>query len=169
MILNIFNFAANKYQNMIQRIQTLYLLVAALLVAALFFVPFAELTGKDGANYLFNISGIIVKNSDSIKSLDNAWPVLVLVCLSLLMEIISIFLFKNRITQIRISYISIFLLLGLKVLMYYYTWSSNNIPTGGLHTKIFAALPLIAAIFVFLAIRNIRKDENLVKSIDRIR
>ena len=30
MILNIFNFAANKYQDMIQRIQTLYLIVAAL-------------------------------------------------------------------------------------------------------------------------------------------
>jgi len=169
MILNIFNFAANKYQDMIQRIQTLYLIVAALLLAALFFVPFAELTGKDGAHYLFNISGIIVNSSDSSTSLDNAWPVLVLVCLSLIMVVISIFLFKNRITQIRISYISISLLFGLKALMYYYTWSSNNVPIGGLHSKIYAALPLIAAILVFLAIRNIRKDENLVKSIDRIR
>ena len=169
MILNIFNFAANKYQDMIQRIQTLYLLVAALLVAALFFVPFAELAGKDGAHYLFNISGINVNGSDGSTSLDNAWPVLVLVCLSLIMVVLSIFLFKNRITQIRISYISISFLFGLKALMYYYTWSSNNVPIGGLHSKTYAVLPLIAAIFVFLAIRNIRKDENLVKSIDRIR
>lgn len=169
MILNIFNFAANKYQDMIQRIQTLYLLVAALLVATLFFVPFAELAGKDGAHYLFNISGINVNSSDGSKSLDNAWPVIVLVCLSLIMVVLTIFLFKNRITQIRISYISISFLFGLKALMYYYTWSSNNVPIGGLHSKIYAVLPLIAAIFVFLAIRNIRKDENLVKSIDRIR
>jgi len=169
MILNIFNFAANKYQDMIQRIQTLYLIVAALLVAALFFVPFAELTGKDGAYYLFNISGINVVSSGSSTSLDNAMPVLVLVCLSLIMVVLSIFLFKNRISQIRISYISISFLFGLKALMYYYTWSSNNVPIGGLHSKIYATLPLIAAISVFLAIRNIRKDENLVKSIDRIR
>ena len=169
MILNIFNFAANKFRNMLQRIQTLYLLVAALLVVALFFVPFAELTGKDGAHSLFNISGIKLNSSDNSTSLDNAWPVLVLVSLSLIMIVTSIFLFKNRIMQIRVSYISICILFVLKALMYYYTWSSNNVPIGGLHTKIYAALPLIAAILVFLAIRNIKKDENLVKSIDRIR
>ncbi|MCK9411221.1 MAG: DUF4293 domain-containing protein [Prolixibacteraceae bacterium] len=154
---------------MIQRIQTLYLLIAALLVAALIFVPFAELTGKDGALYLFNISGIIVTSSSNSTTLVNTWPVLVLVCFSLLILITSIFLFKNRIAQIRISYVSISLLFGLKALMYYYTWSSTNVPTGGLHAKIYSTLPLIAAILVFLAVRNIRKDENLVKSIDRIR
>jgi len=169
MILNIFNFAASKSQNMIQRIQTLYLLIAALLVASLFFVPFAELTGKDGAQYLFNISGITVNSSNGSAILDSTWPVLVLVCLSLIILVISIFLFKNRITQIRVSYINISFLFGLKALMYYYTWSGNNLPAGGLHSKIYSTLPLIAAILVFIAIRNIRKDENLVKSIDRIR
>ena len=167
--MNIFNFAEKKYQDMIQRIQTLYLLVAALLVAALFFVPFAEFTGKDGAYYLFNISGINVTGSNGSTNLDHAWPVLVLACFSLIMVVLSIFLFKKRITQIRISYISISLLFGLKALMYYYTWNCNNVPIGGLHSKTYAALPLIAAILVFLAIRNIKKDENLVKSIDRIR
>jgi hypothetical protein len=169
MILNIFNFAASKSQNMIQRIQTLYLLIAALLVASLFVVPFAELTGKDGAQYLFNISGITVNSSNGSAILDSTWPVLVLVCLSLIILVISIFLFKNRITQIRVSYINISFLFGLKALMYYYTWSGNNLPAGGLHSKIYSTLPLIAAILVFIAIRNIRKDENLVKSIDRIR
>ncbi|MCK9639459.1 MAG: DUF4293 domain-containing protein [Prolixibacteraceae bacterium] len=154
---------------MIQRIQTLYLLIAALLVASLFFVPFAELTGKDGAQYLFNISGITVNSSNGSAILDSTWPVLVLVCLSLIILVISIFLFKNRITQIRVSYINISFLFGLKALMYYYTWSGNNLPAGGLHSKIYSTLPLIAAILVFIAIRNIRKDENLVKSIDRIR
>lgn len=169
MILNIFNFVVNNYRVMIQRIQTLYLLIAALMVAAMFFVPFAELTGKDGAHYLFNISGINVDGNNGSKSLYNTWPVLVLVCSSLILVLLSIFLFKNRITQIRISYISISLLFGLKALMYYYTWNSNNLPAGGLQSKLYAVLPLIAAIFVFLAIRSIRKDENLVKSIDRIR
>ncbi len=169
MILNIFNFAANKNLDMIQRIQTLYLIVAALLVAALFFVPFAELTGNDGAHYLFNISGISMHSGNGITRLNNARPVIVLVCLSLIIAVISIFLFKNRITQIRVSYICISLLFGLEALMFYYTWSSDNVPIGGLHSEIYATFPLIAAILVSLAIRNIRKDENLVKSIDRIR
>jgi len=154
---------------MIQRIQSLYLLVAALLIAAMFFVPFAELTGKDGTYYLFNISGIFVRGSDGVSNVYPTWPVLALVCLTLILVVLSIFLFKNRITQIRISYVTVSLLFGLKAIMYYFTWSSNNLPAGGLQSKLYAVLPLIAAIFVFLAIRNIRKDENLVKSIDRIR
>jgi len=169
MILNIFNFAANKYQDMIQRIQTLYLLVAALLVAALFFVPFAELMVRDGNLYQFDIFGIFQEGDNGGTSLINTWPVTVLVCLSVIMLILTILMYKNRPRQVTFSYSTIGLILSFQGLINFYAWSGNNILGETYSLRIYAGLPLVAVIFVFLAIRGIKKDENLVKSIDRIR
>jgi len=154
---------------MIQRIQSVYLLIAALLIAALFFVPFAELSGKDGVQYLFNFSGIYEHGTSGHLSLKNTWPVAVLIGMCLIMLILTIFQFKNRNSQIKLSYLCFISLLVLKALLYYFTWSSSNLPGGSLNASLYAEFPAIAAILVFLAIRGIRKDENLVKSIDRIR
>jgi hypothetical protein len=57
----------------------------------------------------------------------------------------------------------------MKALLYYYTWSSSHLTGGDMQARLFAEFPTIALILVFLAILGIRKDENLVKSIDRIR
>jgi hypothetical protein len=154
---------------MIQRIQTLYLLVAFILTVVLIFVPFADLAGLNGVNYIFDISGISM-NSGTVKTiLSNTWPIIIMISITLPLLIITIFQFKNRKMQIRLSYLSIFSLFVIKALMYYYTWGSSHLDGGSLHASIFAEFPTIAAILVFLAIRGIRKDENLVKSIDRIR
>ena len=49
---------------MIQRIQSVYLLVSALLMGVLFFLPFAEIA-KDGAVYVFNSQGILLDGAVS--------------------------------------------------------------------------------------------------------
>ena len=43
---------------MIQRIQTVYLLIAEILIGILFFVPFAGISGKDGSIYRFDLKGL---------------------------------------------------------------------------------------------------------------
>lgn len=169
MILNIFNFAAIINQVMIQRIQTLYLLVALLLTAMLIFVPFAELAGTDGVNYMFDISGIFKYSSTGKTILLNTWPIIFMISITLLMQTITIFQYKNRKRQIKLSYLCIASLFVMKALLYYYTWSSSHLTGGDMQARLFAEFPTIALILVFLAILGIRKDENLVKSIDRIR
>ena len=169
MILNIFNFVDNNCLIMIQRIQTLYLFIATCLMAALFFFPFAKFIALDGNLYIFNFTGIFQEGDASGTKLGNPWPVTVLICLSLILTIFTIFQFKGRTRQIKLAYLDILILLSTNASIYFYAWSGNKLLGASFHLTLFSGLPLMAILFVILAIRNIRKDENLVKSIDRIR
>jgi len=154
---------------MIQRIQTVYLLIAEMLIAALFFVPFADIAGKEGSTYRFDISGIYLSGVQNPEILYSSLPLVILCALSLILILVAIFRFKNRIVQMRISMINIFLMFGISGLIYYYVWSGAKTLMGIYSFNIYLVFPLIAAVFIYLAKRAINKDELLVRSIDRIR
>ena len=154
---------------MIQRIQTVYLLIAEMLIAALFFVPFAEIAGKEGSRYRFDINGIFTLGVPNSEMIYGSLPLVILWALSMILILVTIFVFKNRILQMRISSINIFLMLSLSGLIYYYGWSGAKILTGVYSFNIYLVFPLIAAVLIYLAKRAINKDELLVRSIDRIR
>lgn len=129
---------------MLQRIQTIWTLLAVLAAVFLF------ITGQD------------VVISDSIPLLNIGCIVLVIT------GSLSIFSFKNRKRQILLNTISIIinaLLIG--VLAYWLLNLSGGIqiPEKGIEP----IFPLIAVICLFIANIYIRKDERLVKSVDRLR
>jgi len=129
---------------MLQRIQTIWTLLAVLAAVFLF------ITGQD------------VVISDSIPLLNIGCIVLVI------MGALSIFSFKNRKRQILLNTISIIinaLLIG--VLAYWLLNLSGGIqiPEKGIEP----IFPLIAVICLLIANVYIRKDERLVKSVDRLR
>ncbi|ASW75116.1 hypothetical protein IQ37_00635 [Chryseobacterium piperi] len=129
---------------MLQRIQTIWIFLAVLAAVFLF------ITGED------------VDVFGNIPVLDSACIVLVLVGL------LSVFSFKNRKRQILLNTISIIinaLLIG--VLAYWLLNLSGGIqfPEKGIEPL----FPLIAIICLFIANTYIRKDERLVKSVDRLR
>ena len=147
---------------MIQRIQTVYLLLSAILVGLLFLLPFAEIA-KDGAVYLFNFKGIILDGT--LK--ENGFAISGLIAIILALHGYAILIFKNRIRQIRVIVFSILLLLGLFGMFFffiYYIFSGAQISF-----NLSMAFPLVAIILDYLAIRGIGKDEALIRSIDRIR
>ncbi|UKB84245.1 DUF4293 domain-containing protein [Chryseobacterium sp. MEBOG06] len=129
---------------MLQRIQSIWTLLAVLAAVFLF------ITGQD------------VVISDSIPLLNIACIVLVIT------GALSIFSFKNRKRQILLNTISIIinaLLIG--VLAYWLLNLSGGIqfPEKGIEP----IFPLIAIICLLIANIYIRKDERLVKSVDRLR
>ena len=71
--------------------------------------------------------------------------------------------------QMRISAISIFMLIGLSGLIYYSIWSGAKTLSGVYSLSLYFVFPAIAVVLIYMAIRSIRKDELLVRSIDRIR
>ena len=154
---------------MIQRIQTVYLLIAEILIGALFFVPFAEIAGKEGSIYRSDIKGIYLEGVQKSEIIYSSLPLVLLWAVSLILILVTILLYKNRILQMRISTINIFILLGLGGLIYYYVWSGAKLLMGVYSLTIYLVFPVIAAILIYLAIRAISKDELLVRSIDRIR
>ena len=147
---------------MIQRIQSVYLSISVLLIGLLFFLPFAEIV-KDGAIYLFNFKGILLDGV--VKETGSIITAFIFVIIAL--HLIAIFSYKNRKQQIKIVFSVILVLVGLLGAFVYYTYFLFS---GAIVSfKFGVALPLVAIILDYLAIRAIGKDEALIRSIDRIR
>ena len=147
---------------MIQRIQTVYILLAGLLVASLYKLKFADLS-VDGDLLLFNAKGIFNDNSLVFDGL----PVLIFIGLIALLHFVIIFMYKKRIRQIRMLAFTIILLLGLFGMFFYFTYAGFH--GAKVAFKIPVAFPIVAVIFDYMAIRAIGKDEALIRSMDRIR
>lgn len=147
---------------MIQRIQTIYVLVSALLVGSLFKLKFADLSVNNEL-YTFVARGIY--NGEEL--LFDGLAIFIFIPIIALLHVLVIFLYKKRILQIRILVFSIVLLLGLVGLFFYFTYAGF---TGAkVAFKVPVVFPIVAAILDFLAIRAIGKDEALVRSLNRIR
>jgi len=147
---------------MIQRVQTVYLLISAILLSLLFFIPFADIV-QDGIVYVFNIQGITL--GDSLK--ENGLPISILIGIIIILHGIVILNYKNRVRQIRLLVFSILLMIGLFGLFFFFTYYSFS--GAQVSFKISILFPVIAIILDYLAIRAIGKDEALIRSIDRIR
>jgi hypothetical protein len=152
---------------MIQRIQTVYFLIAEVLIGTLYYLPFAEVTDKEGKIYQLDFTGFLPEignNTNWMKS-----PLFLLGAVCFLLILVTIFQYKQRMLQISLSSIAAFLLVGMSGLIFYYGKSAEKMVAGTGSLNLVALSPVIAAIIIYLAIRAINKDEKLVRSIDRIR
>ncbi|RPH32792.1 MAG: DUF4293 family protein [Bacteroidales bacterium] len=158
-----------KRKIMIQRIQTVYLLASAILISVFYFLPFASFVVEhDMSMYHLSIKGL-VPDTLGAKPLFRVIPLIIIISIVILTSIATIALFKRRMLQIRLSITNIILLLGLQGLMFYYiSVSKHQLGAHSTFSVIFI-FPLISAIFIYLAIRRIAKDEALVRSMDRLR
>lgn len=150
------NLPRINYYYMLQRIQSLYLLGVALLsgVIALFFNLW-----KSENTSVINL----------LESKNFIQIVIALLFLSIsLFAIISIFLFKKRILQKKLNWINIFLNLILLALIILNLLSLSGEFFDSMK-GIGVFLPLGSIVLLVCANRAIQKDEDLVKSVDRIR
>jgi hypothetical protein len=137
---------------MIQRIQTIYLLLAFLMVGVLPFIfPLWKL--NDGKEYFFMQNQIYV----------------ILFGLSTAITIYSIISFKKRQTQFVANRLNILLNLILLGLFVYHSLSLSGEAATVSEKGIGMFLPILTVVFLVLANKAIKKDEDLVKSVDRLR
>jgi hypothetical protein len=136
---------------MLQRIQTVYLLLAAITSAGLIFVlPLWE-----------NAAG------ESVYALD------VLIALGMFLasaaiSLVSIFMFKNRKLQFVLGRLNI--ILNLFLLGVFVYWSLTLPGEMDISEKgIGMFLPVVSIVFLVLANKAVKRDEDLVKSVDRLR
>ncbi len=86
--------------------------------------------------------------------------------------LITIFLFKNRSLQLRLIRLDLYLSL---VLLGFFVYWFLNLPGETDFTKIFSKkgigiiFPLISIVFLRMAYKAIKRDDNLVKSVNRLR
>ncbi len=147
---------------MLQRIQSLFLVLAAACIFSLFGLPFATHGHSEYTTQFFADSRFKILDHPALLGISIGVGVLAL---------ITIFLFNNRPLQIRMGYITIGLAIVLVVvggLLYMQDARAAGealSPVVGLGI----GAPILAIIFVGLANRFISKDEKLVRSKDRLR
>lgn len=129
------------------------------LMTALCFVPMATYSsnGEEGALVAFDF-----------------WWVGALFALCALVAFVVIWLYKNRLLQVRLLVAEIVLLVGAQIFSLWYAIGiTKEVATaGGANMSSIATptfFPLVCIILAWLAIRGILKDERLVRSLDRIR
>jgi len=158
---------------MIQRIQTVYLSLAAISGLMTFFLPFAHFLEGQVQLSEFALFGIFNVQSDVLELKDPfIFPSWVLAVVAVVVPIAAIFLYKKRTTQLTVTRLAMLINIGYityltfgieSVMENLYSESVTILYHAGFY------MPVIALPFLFLAIRGIKKDEALVKSLDRIR
>jgi hypothetical protein len=155
---------------MIQRKQSIYLLLVSALMSLMIFFPVESFLLSDGMNTLLYSTGIKVPEVNPDHFIFHTYSVTVLIFIIMILSFINIFLYGNRIRQMRICVYTILLLFGLIVMMgfiYYYT--HNQLDVIRHKFRLPAIIPVVSIIVLFQAFRGIRKDEELIKSYDRLR
>ena len=154
---------------MLQRPQTVYLILASILLLLTLFVDLGTITAELG-----NISLSATCAPEDLVGLKGHWffiANIACIALGILLAVFAISQFKNRPKQIKIVYALFFIVL-LEVINVLYTPGKviNTLEGGLQYTEgVGTYLPIAAIAFCILALKGIRKDEELVKSIDRIR
>lgn len=164
---------------MIQRKQTLWLALISLICFSSVWIniPFRDVDGKlDGkviedamASIGFSYTSIDIVGKTRPKTESNPFLKYCTLLIGLL-SAASIFLYKKRPNQLLIGKVNYVLIVVMAGLMYYYGWSKRYVdlePDGQILISIL--FPLILAWANYKAIAGVRKDDNLVKSYDRIR
>ena len=141
---------------MIQRIQTLWLLIVAIAAFATYTLTLYIGKTADGTQQIFELANDFIL-------------VLVIILLGIL-AMFCIFLYKKRKLQFKLSVFGVIFSIAFIFLEYIRIENFKQdklIQTGSY--QIGALLPLIMVIFFFMAARGIYKDERLIKSMDRLR
>lgn len=137
---------------MIQRLQTVYLLIALVISGVLPYV-FPLWTWSDGKEFHFM--------SDSTYT--------ILFGLTTTLTLVSILYFKKRQHQFVLNRLTIILNLILLGLFVYRSLNLSGETLAVSEKGIGMFLPIVAIVFLALANKAIKKDEDLVKSADRLR
>ena len=155
---------------MIQRIQSIWLLLATVTLICMLFLPLLT-KSVNNTEYSIYTTGlqqhVKIGTALGIKSEVFIVPMALNIAAALFC-LGSIFLFRNRSMQKKVIFVAILIIIALSVLCGIYT---QQLPGGttGISVEPGTFLPAIAIIFSMLAIGGIKKDEQLLRSADRLR
>ncbi len=142
---------------MIQRVQHLWLLAAALCAALLFSFGYYKV------------------NNEALTLLNSNYVGVVLTGVSILLSIYTIFMFKKRSLQLSLIWLNLLANIALLVTLFLKMNNTDTMGVGGTASAssgtfmLGAFVPVLTIIFLFAARTGIRKDEKLIKSLDRLR
>lgn len=155
---------------MIQRIQSVYLFLTAIFAGI--FVGGRMLLFRDDIlnDYFLKLDGLYHAVGNNMpENIQKVMYVTFIVSVILLGSLIIIFLFKNRKLQLKLTALLVGLILLLIIILAVYSISVINKFDVTILPGIYMLYPVLMFVFSYLAYRSIKKDEELVRSYDRLR
>ncbi|QJX46860.1 DUF4293 domain-containing protein [Hymenobacter taeanensis] len=158
---------------MIQRIQSVFLLLLSLAMLSVLFLPIWSKTDPvSGQTLVMTAFQLAYENTDAGMSVSmSTWPVAALAAASTLVALFEIFQFRNRFTQLKLGMVNFLLIVATIGAGFYFSSLGEqmlNVKMPGTFQAGFY-LPTLALLLNLLANRFIRRDEQLVRSMDRLR
>ena len=149
---------------MIQRIQSLYLLAVTILAIICLCSPIGSILAN--TNEISELSNLCITMPDGTKDY-SPWAMFTILLIIAVISFVTIFLFKKRMLQIRLTIFNSVLIIGyyLTLVAYIFMLAENTSFTPSWTI----CLPFVALVLNWLAIRGIGADEALVKAYDRLR
>lgn len=155
---------------MLQRVQSIWLLFATLSILSLFLFPYIQIPESDGLLKSIMVTGVYENVNNQTLQTQHFTIITVATVFLALIPLITIFLFKNRKQQINLCYLTVMAILGYsfwlvqsaKGIIGDFTLQTENYRIG-------VFLPSLAILFLVLAIKGIKRDEKLIRSVDRLR
>lgn len=156
---------------MIQRPQSVFLLA---IISVLIMAMFADLNFYSTQDASAESEVIVSYKSTQINAVDGAsehqnTALFSLLAVSVLIALISIFSFKNRKLQASMVSFNFGAILGIMGLMYSFSFAKSYFPEGSDQIHLWVILPLFLLFFNYLALKGIRRDARIVRSMDRFR
>ncbi len=150
---------------MIQRIQTIYLLITIVLTALVIGFPIMNILSDSTVFYSVTVLGVYADNGMEYST----WVLLAICIVNILVALATVTQFKNRILQMRLATFNILLTIGFYVALGGCCWILSKKFLADIAFNWTVILPAINIILTYLAIRAIGKDEALVRATDRLR
>ncbi len=155
---------------MLQRIQSVYLFLASLVMFLLFLFPLVHNVYINGVPSTIKVTGIFQDVNGLQTHTQSFIALIAATAIVAILPIILVFLYKNRKQQIALCYGYILIVIG------YTFWISQTVKDlvgdVNLNTNNFgigALLSSVSIVLTILAFKAIQRDEKLVKSADRLR
>jgi hypothetical protein len=152
---------------MIQRIQTIWLLLSLAAWGSLFFGPTFSFTSESGGAWVLGASA--VKHAETAEVAIKTIPLAILFAVVEFLTLISIFLYKNRTFQLRITLYNMILQVFSYGLIALYVIQATRQLDAKAGLMFLSIIPLFCFILSLLAFRGIRRDILVLKMVDRLR
>ena len=151
---------------MIQRIQSVYWLVITALLVVTMLSPLGFFTEVGGAfDSVLKPLGISLADG----GYESTWGLFAILLLNALVAFATIFLYKNRMLQVRMSVFSALLQIGFYVAAGVFIYMLKDDLQASFRPGWALALPFICIILNYLAFRATYADEVMVRASERLR
>ncbi len=155
---------------MLQRIQSIYLLLATLAIAALFIFPLINNVYVEGQLSTIKITGVYQDVNGQQQNVMPFTALSVLTGFMSLIPLVIIFMYNNRTLQRTLCYCAMLLIICFSFWVSQVAKNTIGDATIGLSNYgVGVVLLSLSILFIILAQKAIQRDDNLVKSADRLR